>query len=282
MKSTKDSVQIISIPQHSVFSEQSLSQEKDTLSEHSSSLSVGNKTESLFSNHLLESKDVLLPKLHIKDYQYWISGILLAAFIIYVWLKVAYKKQLEKMFVLFFTNRAGSRTTKEEYTSSKRYSVFLSLLFVMILSLFIYQLLFYYSYFTVFRSNEIVFYLSICAFVLLAYSVKLITVRGLGFIFNIRNETSEYIFNIFLFGKILGLFLFPLVLCVAFLKLIPVYYIFPAGYFLIGFFFVYRTFRIIEISFHNNSISKHYLFLYLCGLEILPLIVLIKTFINIT
>lgn len=237
--------------------------------------------ESLFRNHLLKVENEIKPIVHVKEYQYWISGILLSSFIIIVWLWVIYKKRLEKMFVIFFTNKAGSRTTKEEYTSSKRYSIFLSLLYIMLLSLFFYQLLSYYNYFTASRSNEILFYAGICAIVILAYTTKFITVKGLGFIFNMKDETSEYIFNIFLFGKILGLFLFPIVLCAAFLRQIPAYYIFLTGGFLICFFFMYRTFRVIEISYHNNNISKYYLFLYLCGLEILPLVALIKTFINI-
>jgi len=267
----------------SIINKNTLAAKQKINLEHKDS-STQHNAPSLFTNHILHPSSELQIKLHIKPYQYWISGVLLLAFILFVWLRVAYKKQLKKMFILFFTNHIGldNRATTSENLPSKRYPLFLAILFLTTLPLFIYQLLSYYNYFPVYNVMEVFFYLGIVGLVVSAYILKYTTAYIIGFIINMQQETSEYLNSILLSNRITGFLLFPIALCGAFLKQVPIYYSFTTGCFLLIFLFVYRLFRMIESSFYTNTVSIFYLFLYICALEILPLILLIKLFIEIT
>ena len=231
--------------------------------------------QSLFKNHLLETKDFNPRPNSISD-QYWISCLLLLIFTIYVWLKIAYRKKIKQNFNAFFTNRAITQLSEEQALSS-RLSVFLSIIFVVVWSLFIYQLNSFYGWHLSSQSG-LLFYLQLCAIIVLTYFVKMETVKLLGFIFKTENESSEYIFNIFLFNKMTGLFLLPVVVCIAFCKQISPHYFIHIGLILLALMFLYRSLRGFIIAFGNSKISRFYLFVYLCTLEILPLIVLTKTF----
>ena len=232
--------------------------------------------KSLFQHHLLQTND-FSPKLHIVRDQYWISSLLIIIFILFVWLKIVYGKKFKQILNAFIANRAVSQLLREEQALSNRVSVFLTVIFVLVGSLFMYQIDLFYGWHLL-ASLGYIYYLKLCLLITVVYFIKVQTVKLLGFIFKTHNQASEYIFNIFLFNKMAGLFLLPIVICLAFMKVIsPVFFIY-AGVALLALLFLYRCARGLIIAFSNSKISKFYLFVYLCTLEILPLIVLMKAF----
>jgi len=239
---------------------------------------IGKTQKSLFTDHLC-STVTIQPRIHPKNDQFWISAVLLLAFIIYVWLKVLYRRPLRKMLDTFIYKRGTTELARDENSASNRASIFFSLLFVIILSLFIYQSFSMNNHYYLETQIKLGLYLLICAGVILTYFIKVSTVNLLAFLFNAKGMGAEYVYNILLFNKVLGLFLFPITLFIAYFRLLPTYYFLYSGYLLILLMFVYRSVRILIIGIHNSKISKLYLFLYLCTLEFLPLIVLVKLFI---
>jgi hypothetical protein len=109
---------------------------------------------------------------------------------------------------------------------------------------------------------------------------KLLVVKLVGVVFKVEGAVNEYIFNIFLHHKAIGIFLFPVTIALAFIKDIPPHYLVVTGWSIIAVVLVYRTLRGMLGGIQTAGISKYYLFLYLCTLEILPLIVIIKVFIS--
>jgi len=74
----------------------------------------------------------------------------------------------------------------------------------------------------------------------------------------------------------LGLFMLPVVMCLAFVKQIsPLVFIY-SGFGLISVFLFTRLARGLIIGFNSMRVSKFYLFLYLCTLEFLPLLFAVK------
>ena len=49
---------------------------------------------------------------------------------------------------------------------------------------------------------------------------------------------------------------------------------------LFGLYFLYRTLKLILTSYRNFSFNKIYLFIYLCGVEILPAVLIVNAFVN--
>jgi hypothetical protein len=84
----------------------------------------------------------------------------------------------------------------------------------------------------------------------------------------------EYNFNTFLSAQGAGLFLLPLTFCVQYLRYpLEPFFIVAGGVFVL--FYAVRLIKGIFIGMETRNFSAFHLFLYLCALEILPLIVLI-------
>lgn len=248
-------------------------QVKDSLSKDT----IEGTAPSLFTGHEAQPRS-LEPKPHESSHPFWMFGLLFTVFVVFVSLRVLYGKRLRQEIDAFFTSRAVNQLMREEHALSNRVSISLTILFLTLLSLFLYQSFTYYGYFGYDNFTGPVFFLRIFGFVVVLFAIKLLVVRTLGGLFKVEMASSEYIFNIFLYHKALGMFLFPITIAIAFVREVPVHYSITAGWVVVATVLCYRTLRTLLAGIQTAGISKYYLFLYLCTLEILPLIVLIKLF----
>jgi hypothetical protein len=94
---------------------------------------------------------------------------------------------------------------------------------------------------------------------------------------NLVSETNEYLRNIFLFNKIFGLIVFPLLVAHPFIDIKFRFIFIYAGIIIFVLLFILRIFRGIVISV-KNKFSIFYIILYLCTLEILPVLIFYKLY----
>ena len=232
------------------------------------------KETSLFKNHLLTTKNIDT-KFHYTHYDYLPASILFISFLLLVWLYVSNFKQVNQVIKGFYLSRYANQLSRDEFSPGNRVTVFLTLLFVLTLSLFISQTLSYYGIGN-FANNFSRLYLISTAAVTLIYLIKLITVSLTGFIFQAQKVSTDYVMTIFLYCNTLGLFMFPVVICLAFVRQVsPAVFIY-AGIIMIALFISTRIFRGFIIWMNGLRGSTFYLFLYLCALEILPFFILYK------
>ncbi|MEO6759672.1 MAG: DUF4271 domain-containing protein [Saprospiraceae bacterium] len=100
-----------------------------------------------------------------------------------------------------------------------------------------------------------------------------------GWVFNVRNETKRYNFLIIIFNCVLGLFLVPFNLLLTFsteLKDLLVFW--TLG--LAAIFYVYRGLRSAPIGLKILATDQFHFFLYLCTVEIAPVLLLLKLVLN--
>ena len=166
--------------------------------------------------------------------------------------------------------------TREEQVFFHRSNVFLSITYMLTLSLFLFQIKT-----EILNPGEQVrvnsFFVILGAITML-YLVKYLFSKLLLFIFNDNTTASEYIFNVSLYNNLLGIFLIP-ILCIDYFTELPfnhllVYIVIPIG--ILVFFF--RLIRLVAIG-RSIGLLYVYIFLYICSLEILPLVVLYRIFI---
>lgn len=231
---------------------------------------------SLFQNHLLPDKNTR-QQIHITDYDYWVSGILLALYVLFVWMYVSNRKKLNQVIKGFYISRFSNQLSREEFSVGNRVSVFLSIFFVFTLTLFFIRIIQYYG-FHFFTDNVALLGLIIALIIIIAYSIKFSIIKFLGNIFQLQKEANDYMMIIFLFCNTLGLVMLPLVICLTFLKQVPPVVFIYIGIFIITLFVFVRIFRGLILGLNSSGISKLYLFLYLCTLEIVPFIILVKLF----
>lgn len=230
---------------------------------------------SLFKSNLLTAKNTDY-KFHFTHYDYLPAGILFLSFLLFVWLYAAYFKHLNNTIKGFFINRFANQLSRDEFSYGNRVTVFLSVLFVLTMTLFISQTFQFYYGLGGITSNFFRLNLLIGTVLILAYFTKFIVVNFTGYIFQKSKAASEYILTIFLFCNTLGLFMLPVALCIAFVKQISPKVFIYLGLLIIGIFLFTRIIKGLVIWLNGLRGSAFYLFLYLCTLEILPFIIIVK------
>lgn len=224
--------------------------------------------------------NVLSPKLRVRNYNTdWIFILLCLCFALFAFINTVYKKRVLQLFKAFWISNYSSQLVKAENVLIKQASVLLSVLFLFSFSLFSYQLMHYYYRNMLFYTGLELYFiimLSVIAF----YAIKVVLFKMLAIIFNSEAETKEYTFNVFLINQSIGLLLLSLVALINYLPASNHGVLVFIGLLLIVSFFLFRIIKGLVSLWFLGVFSKSYLFLYLCALEILPLIVIGKFIID--
>lgn len=96
-----------------------------------------------------------------------------------------------------------------------------------------------------------------------------------GFLFNRIKIYKEYLYNSFIFNKLLGMVILPLLLFVVYTTGIPQKVFFWLTLATVALVLIMRLIRGVVFSF-KKDVSIFYIFLYLCALEISPLVLLYR------
>lgn len=207
---------------------------------------------------------------------WWITAVLFSGFTMIVILRVFDYRRLLQLMNGMLRQTSVTLLYREEYALTGRVSIMLLLNYLFAFSLFTWQTLRYFGV----NADGISGFGTIMGLVVAAYFVKILGIRVLGSIFEVREPAAEYSYNILLFNKMTGLILFPVVLLAAYARQIPQEFLIWAGLASILIILLYRMLRVFLIGLGSSSVSFFYIILYLCTLEMLPLVVMIKVFVG--
>ncbi len=231
----------------------------------------------IFTDHLLQPKsDVALPLKHAQEL--WPFFVLFGVFILFIYLYINNYKQGLNLFQSFFSINATHDLQRDEYRLNKGISIVLLVVFLLTISLFLFALNSYYQI-VKYTFHPVLFYLIICGFTLIGYTLKIIFNWILGRIINSQNIIYDHIFNVLITNKAIGVFLFP-VLVFFFFTDISQNTIIVSGLIVLALFYLFRVFRGVLLCFNEGGVSLFHLILYLCALEILPLAIVSKFILN--
>jgi hypothetical protein len=199
----------------------------------------------------------------------------LCALLLYFgFIRVAFLKYLDNLNTLFFRVTMRHQQIRDQVLQSPLPSLFLNILFIISVGLFLSFVADYYNIVPGMNRWLLLFY---CCLLLTAiYTGKFILLKMIGWMFNIRNATDTYIFIVFLVNKMLGIYLLPALLLMAFAKppfltvLITLTYCFIVILFIYRFIIAYRPVR------NEIKLSRFHFFIYLCAFEIAPLLLIYK------
>ena len=110
--------------------------------------------------------------------------------------------------------------------------------------------------------------------------ISALTVRHLICIIvgNLSGETEvfrEYLIGIYQAYRLAGVFLLVIAILILYTTFIPANILFYSGFSVLALLYFIRIFRLLMI-FINRHVSIFYLILYLCALEILPVVIILK------
>lgn len=204
----------------------------------------------------------------------WFVGVILFSLFLLASVKFLFSKYLSKLVESIFNSHTANNLFLEKNINMIKGSAIINILFAINISLFAINILNHNSNSSSQQYGFKEFALVLIGIFLL-YVGKVIVVRSLGYVFKGSNESKEYIYTTFLYNKNLGLFLFPVIIALPFVQSFAVEWLMYIGVFIISFFYVLRIARGFKILFRKH-VSIFYMILYLCALEIFPLLMIYK------
>ena len=209
----------------------------------------------------------------------WILGVLLLIFLLIAWVRVYHNRRLKQLYQALTSKLYVQHILRTNDGLMQRVSFVLDVISYLVFAAFLFQVTQYYELYIPY-ADYMHPYLLILLSVVLIYQTKNIFLILSGVLLNQEERLQEYRFNIFLMNKTLGLVLTPFIICIAYLSFGEAVNIW-IGIALIVIAYLYRINRGLAIGLREANVSVFYLFMYLCTLEILPLVVLTRLFINI-
>ncbi len=206
----------------------------------------------------------------------WLPVVLLFSLFVFSWIKILYQKYVFQVVTSLINYQVSLRLLRERNVLFRNMAFGLNIVFALNLGLFVFFFAQYFGFEQIkISSNNIINVLIYSTFSIILYGIKTFFCRVLGYIFLVRDEFAEYIHNIYLLNKNIGLFLFPIIIIFPYItepiKPIVLY----LGILVLLIMFFLRTIRGFQIIM-RKGVSMFYLILYLCAIEILPVLLVVK------
>jgi hypothetical protein len=175
-----------------------------------------------------------------------------------------------------FRNASGGRHFKEQIQSATVSNFLMNLFFGVVSGAYIYYAgrLFDVGYTNTYESRLML--LLLVGGMLLIYLVKFFVIRFSGWAFRVEQITEQYLFNVFLINKVIGILLLPFVILLAFAGPQWVGPVVIISLLLVGLLLVNRYTRSWQAFGSFFQYSRFHFFTYLCASEILPMAILVK------
>ena len=227
----------------------------------------------LFFEHLLQ-KQHLVPVFKQHTNVVWTSVFFLLCFALLVFIRVTSSSKVLKIIQSTFNSNALHELEREETKSFKLHSILLSLFFFLNISFLFYKVNSFYKF--VFSENDLfVQFTLILLIVLLFAGIKNLLNQFICILSNDYKTISEYSYNSIKINQTFGLFLFPWLILAELTHFNSL--IFVSGAFVVlAASLIYRWYRGIIIGLLEEKVGLLQTFTYFCGLEILPVFVLVK------
>lgn len=188
-------------------------------------------------------------------------------------IKGIFSKYFNQIFTLSFQAVISQRQSREQLGQNNLPSLLMNILFIFSGSLFFTLIA---QYFKWINTNYWLLLLYAAVLLSAVYLIKFCFINFTGWIFNVRQPANSYSFIVFLINKILGVLLLPMLLIIAFadepVKKISI----TATLCMVMFFFMFRYFFSLANIRKNLNITAFHFFIYLCAVEIMPLLIIYK------
>ncbi|QKJ30979.1 DUF4271 domain-containing protein [Mucilaginibacter mali] len=203
----------------------------------------------------------------------WIIGVIVVLVLYTGIVNMVMDKDIAIVFHSFY-NKRSVQAGKEESLLNSRAFLALFVLFGLISGLFIYQVSVVKGRYYPISGFQL--FVSLSVIIVVLFALKLLVLRLIGFIFDVNKVVGEYISILYLTYFNIAFVFLPLTLCFCLLpaKFAPV--ILGVALVLTIVIFVWQYLRSSVNIISNFRFHKFYLFIYLCALEICPVLILIK------
>jgi hypothetical protein len=206
-----------------------------------------------------------------KDRLFYLVSIIL---LLLAFLRFVYTRYFNNLFSFFFNASLRQSQLIEQLLQSKLQSLLFNILFIFSGGLYIYLLLMYKHWVDYLDFWQILSYSSFGLGLL--YLIKFFTIKFTGWITGFKEITNNYVFIVFLFNKIMGIFLLPFIVIIAFSIPVLVNSAVIISLLLIGILFLLRFLRSYALLPNKLKLSGFHFVMYIIGVEIIPVLIVYK------
>lgn len=208
----------------------------------------------------------------------WFLGIFLMITVLFIWIRLYYSKFFATLGNALLSFQISAKMFREKNVLLHRVSMVLDFIYILVISVFLFELSMYFRIVgsVTSRFNLFLIFLN---FIILYTLVRIFILRLTGFLFMAQPLFSEYLHNTFLINKGVGIALFPVIIMAHYLPFRMILLVLIAGLTIIVAAFIFKSMRAYQIIIRKDVLI-FYLILYLCTLEILPLLLGYKVVIS--
>ncbi len=188
-------------------------------------------------------------------------------------IKVTFPKYFSNVFELIFQSPIRQKQTREQLQQNNLASLFSNILFILNASIFVSLIAVKNGWVDLSLYSCIAY--SAVGFTAL-YLFKFLFLWLSGWLFSQGEAIGNYSFIVFLTNKVMGVFLIPAILLLAFSPESVQDFAYNSALIVISILFVYRYLVSFSIVRASLKVSAFHFFLYLCTCEVLPMLVLYK------
>jgi len=188
-------------------------------------------------------------------------------------IKVTFPKYFSNVFELIFQSPIRQKQTREQLQQNNLASLFSNILFILNASIFVSLIAVKNGWVDLSLYSCIAY--SAVGFTAL-YLFKFLFLWLSGWLFSQGEAIGNYSFIVFLTNKVMGVFLIPAILLLAFSPESVQDFAYNSALIVISILFVYRYLVSFSIVRSSLKVSAFHFFLYLCTCEVLPMLVLYK------
>ncbi len=209
-----------------------------------------------------------------KDFLFY---LILGVVSLLAFIKLVFPKFFRNLFMLFFQTSLRQKQTREQLLQDSWASLLINLLFFLSAGLFLTLLTNYKDW------SSLPFwklYGYITAFIVLIYVGKFLFISFAGWVFNNKEAAQSYVFLVSMVNRIMGILLIPFIIFLAFGNLQILNIVITISIGLVVILFLYRYLVSFGSLRNDLKINPFHFFIYLCAVEILPMLLIYKLLVN--
>jgi hypothetical protein len=204
-------------------------------------------------------------------------GIVILSLVLLAWLKLFYNKFFDQTIQSLANYQLSAKLLRDQNIFSRRVAFLLNLNFVLVGATTVYLITGFFNL-RILPLNDVLSWLVYAGTISCLLILRHLTSHVVGHIFNKREEFREYLFQLMIIYKNLGIYFLIIVIGIAYIRDdLRIYLVYLAGLLVLAA-FILRFVRGLQIVLNKKDVLIFYLILYLCTLEILPFLIFYRFF----
>jgi len=208
----------------------------------------------------------------------WLLLVFAFIVLLFIWIKIFYNKYFSFLANSLISYQLSAKVFREKNVLLKRVSFVLDVSYLIVLSIFLYEF-FTFLQLSPARLTSYNMFLLFLNILILFTLIRSIALKLFNYLFKTESIISEYVHNNFIVNKSIGIVLFPIVIAIWYMPENLTVIMLIAGISLLGAGIIFKIIRGYQIIIRKDVLF-FYLILYLCTLEILPLLLGYKVFMS--